>query len=138
MVLTTLAVACAESDSTIVSITGVATTLTISVSDLGSSQAAQPLALEMGDSVSLTATATNALGLAVAVEAVTWSSSDFSVADVAATGLVRAVGPGSADICAEVSGAAAVLPVLVNDTATTIPPAAAAAMPVGSPNPLTP
>ena len=138
MVFTTFAVACAESATTIVSITGEATTLTITVSDLGSGQTTEPLALEMGDSVSLTATATNALGLSVAAEAVTWSSSDSSVADVGSTGLVKAVGQGRADIYAEVGGAAAVLPVLVNETATTIPPAAAASMPVGWPNSLTP
>jgi uncharacterized protein YjdB len=93
----------------------VATSLSIVVN--GGSQDAGPLVLEVGDTISLAAVATNPLGLAVPSGTVTWLSSNTTVAEVDASGLVSAVGVGSAEIRASSGEAVSSLPTLVNDSA---------------------
>jgi uncharacterized protein YjdB len=93
----------------------VATSLSIVVS--GGLQGDGPLILEVGDTISLAAVATNPLGLAVPSGTVTWLSSNTTVAEVDAAGLVSAVGVGSAEIRASSGEAVSSLPTLVNDSA---------------------
>jgi hypothetical protein len=81
-----------------------------------------PISMEVGDSVALSATATNALGLAVWGVAVTWSSSAPSVVQVGADGVADALSAGEADVYAATEGASASIHIVVSDT-TTVPPA---------------
>lgn len=78
----------------------------------------EQLVLEVGDSASLSATALNALGLALGDLAISWSSSDVLVADVTADGLVTALAPGVADISASVDDVSATLQTVVSGTGT--------------------
>jgi hypothetical protein len=55
---------------------------------------------------------------------VTWSSDNVAVATVDATGLVRGVGPGSANILARIDGGTERAPITVSDTVVTPPPVA--------------
>jgi uncharacterized protein YjdB len=93
----------------------VATSLSIVVN--GGLGDAGPLVLEVGDTISLSAVATNPLGLAVPPGTVTWLSSNTTVADVDASGLVSAVGVGSAEIRASSGEAVSSLATVVNDSA---------------------
>ncbi len=63
--------------------------------------------LELRDTLTLEATAYDASGAAMSGAAVTWSSSDESVAEVSTTGLVTAVGGGEARITASAGTASA-------------------------------
>jgi len=112
------AVVLAACDSTTaISVTqDVATSLSIVVNG-GDLQDAGPLVLEVGDTISLSAVATNPLGLAVPSGSITWLSSNTTVAEVDASGLVSAVGVGSAEIRASAGEAVSALPTLVNDSA---------------------
>jgi hypothetical protein len=94
----------------------VATSLSIVVNG-GDPRNAGPLVLEVGDTMSLSAVATNPLGLAVPSGSVTWLSSNAAVAEVDASGLVSAVGVGSAEIRATSGEAVNSLPTIVNDSA---------------------
>jgi hypothetical protein len=97
----------------------VATSLSIVVNASDPSQGnGAPLVLEVGDTVSVAAVATNPLGLVVSAGAVAWSSTNTSVAQVDASGLVSATGPGTAEVRAAAGEAASSLPILVNDTTT--------------------
>lgn len=58
----------------------------------------------LGQTVQLEAEAFSALGTSVGHKEFTWSSSDGSVASVSSSGLVRAVGAGSATITATTDG----------------------------------
>jgi hypothetical protein len=120
------AAACAESGTTITSISGAVASLTITVESDGSGgvpAAADPLALDVGDSVELSATGTNTLGLAVSGVAVTWSSSAPSVVAVDASGVAEALSAGEANVHAAAEGVEATIQVVVSD-ATTVPPPA--------------
>jgi hypothetical protein len=123
--LSTVANAC-ESTSTIVGVNDVAVDLTITVDEPGTNPMGaqvQALDLQVGQTVSLAAFATNALGLTVGAVAVTWSSSDNAVAGVNSTGVVTALGAGSASIYATAGGVSASLPVRVTATEAVPPPA---------------
>ena len=113
------AAACAESDLLVVQVNGEAAALTITVDYLEVNQlvgSAERLVLAVGDSVSLSATALNALGLVVGQVPVTWSSSDSSVVEITDAGLVRAVASGTAEILASADEVAASLATLVTET----------------------
>lgn len=115
-----LSAACAEFGTSVAVLDDAAASLTISVEGGDGTIPAQ-IALDVGDSVSLAATGTSALGLAVQIGAVTWGSSDVAVATVAADGLVRAVGPGTAGIIAAADGVTASITAVVSDTVTVFP-----------------
>jgi uncharacterized protein YjdB len=111
-------VAGCESTTAMAVTADVATSLSITVSGADASHAAdEQLVLEVGDTISLTAVATNALGLAVPAGAVTWSSTNTSVADVDGSGLVSALGVGTAEIRAVSGDAVSSLPTTVSDSA---------------------
>jgi hypothetical protein len=93
----------------------VATSLSIVVAG-GDPQDAGPLVLEVGDTISLAAVATNPLGLAVPSGTVTWLSTNTTVVEVDASGLVSGVGVGSAEIRAASGEAVSSLPTVVNDS----------------------
>jgi hypothetical protein len=114
LVIFTLAIVAACDSTTAVAPTqNVATSLTIVANDGGS---AQQLALELGDTLTLSAVATNPLGLAVPAGAVAWSSTDAAVVQVDASGFVSAVGVGTADIRASAGEAVSSLQAVVSDT----------------------
>jgi len=108
--------------------TGVAdvvASLTITVDDHGvgvTPGSGAPLAMEVGDSLALSAIGTNALGLAVSGVSPVWSSSEPSVVAVSGTGVAKALAAGAADIQATVDEVTAFVSVVVSDT-TTAPPA---------------
>ena len=77
-------------------------------------------ALALGDTVRLSAEATDAQGAPIPGVRVTWSSSDESVATVDSTGLVRAVGGGGATITAAAGSVSASAGVTVVTTVRTI------------------
>jgi hypothetical protein len=126
-ILVTLAAACAESWTTITFVSNAVGALTITAEGDGPSgmpAPTAPLAMEVGDSVALSATATNPLGLAVSGVAATWSSSAPSVVAVDASGVAEALAPGEATIDASLDGTAtATIRVVVTD-ATAVPPPA--------------
>lgn len=72
---------------------GGGTTYTVTIAGISSSP------LEIGGTVQLTATVTDATGQVVNVT-VSWTTSDANIATVDATGLVTAIGPGTATITA--------------------------------------
>lgn len=113
--------ACAEFGTSVAVLDDAAASLTISVEGGGSGTIPEQIALDVGDSISLAATGTSVLGLAVQIGAVTWASSDVAVATVASDGLVRAVGPGTAGILAAADGVTASLTAVVSDTVTAFP-----------------
>jgi len=90
-----------DTTSTVIDVNGVAVDLAITIQDAGIGVPEAPagtVTLEVGQSVSLGAVATNALGLAVGDVGVTWSSSDASVAEVSSDGVVTGVAEGTAEI----------------------------------------
>ena len=123
-VLATITVAC-ESTSTIVGINDVAIDLTITL-DEPMTGSLESLELSVGETASLAAFATNALGLTVGSVAVGWSSSDNAVVMVSSAGVVTALAAGSAVIYASADGVVANLPVRV-ETVEEVPPPAPAA-----------
>lgn len=77
------------------------------------------LALLVGESKQLSATARNAAGNVVTgAPAATWTSSNYAVATVDATGVVTALIPGTADIRATIAGKRASAQVTVTSAAT--------------------
>lgn len=114
--VTALTAACDGASPTVVNVHGVAVDLTITVHDDGMGMpgaASAPVILEVGESVSLAAVATNALGLAVGNVTVAWSTSNAAVADVSADGVVTAIGEGTAEVQATANDLSATLPVTV-------------------------
>jgi uncharacterized protein YjdB len=109
--------AACDSSSVMAVIPDVATDLSITPS-VGTGAPNEQLALEVGDTITLAATALNPLGLAVPSPHVDWSSADTSIARVDASGLVRAVGVGATEIRATARGATSSLHAMVNDSAT--------------------
>jgi uncharacterized protein YjdB len=73
--------------------------------------------LQVGDSVRVLANPIDNAGKSVAGVTVTWSSSDQSVATVDQTGLIKGVGPGTAEISATAEGAVSSLAVTVLESA---------------------
>jgi uncharacterized protein YjdB len=102
-------------------VTGVAAgTATITASAEGKSDGAQirvsagavasvavtpnPVALNVGDSQQLTATAKDASGTLITGKSASWTTADANVATVSASGVVKAVGPGSTSVTATIDG----------------------------------
>lgn len=85
---------------------------------VGVTLAVDDVALPVGSTFQLVATTTDGTGTIVTNRPVTWASSDPGVAEVDATGLVTAVGPGSASITATSDGARASAAVSVVASAT--------------------
>ena|SRR5688572_11860940 len=106
--------AACESSTAIAMVRDVATSVSITAS-VGSEPSREQLVLEVGDTVTLSAMATNPLGLAVPAARVTWTSADTSVARIDASGLVSAVGVGTAEIRAAIGEAVSSLPTTVNE-----------------------
>jgi hypothetical protein len=123
--LVALAAVCSESGTAITSVSGAVASLTITVeSDGPSGMPGQgPIAMEVGDSVTLSATATNAIGMAVSGVSATWSSSAPTVVQVSSAGVADALTAGEADIYASAEGPTATIHVVVSDTTTVPPPA---------------
>ncbi len=113
-----MVVAACESSTAIGVAHDVATSLSITVNGAGPGQgASDQLVLELGDTITVSALATNPLGLAVSPASVTWSSTNTSVAQINAAGQVSAVGVGTAEIRAAAGEAVSSLPTIVSDTA---------------------
>jgi uncharacterized protein YjdB len=109
--------ACGGTDLVMVDVNPTAAFLTITVDSFDGDGAPLPstqLSLVVGDSAHLAATGLNALGLALGQVPVTWSSSDVSVMDVSADGLLRAVAPGVAEITAHLDETKAIVSGSVN------------------------
>jgi hypothetical protein len=105
-----------DATPTVVDVKGVAVDLAITIHDAGMGVPEAPgstVTLDVGQSVSLGAVATNALGLAVGGVGVTWSTSNASVAEVSSDGVVTAVGEGTAEIQAEAGELSATVAVVV-------------------------
>lgn len=116
-----LSSACVEFGTSVAVLDDGAASLTISVEGGGAGTVPEQIALDVGDSISLAATGTNVLGLAVQIAAVSWASSDVAVATVASDGLVRAIGPGTAGILAAADGVTASVTAVVSDTVAAFP-----------------
>lgn len=118
-----VAAACGES-STIVQVNGVPADLSIVVADdavdMGSAAAVKTLELPVGESASLAASATNAVGLPLGTVAVTWTSSDPAVVTVTSDGTVTAVAPGTAQVEASAGEVTATVTVSVPVEGTTV------------------
>ncbi len=107
-----LAAAC-DSPTAMSAAQDIATSLSITINGADPSQDAEQLVLQVGDTISLSAVATNPLGLAVPGGTVSWSSTNTSVAEIDASGLVSAVGAGTAEIRAVSGEAVSALPTVV-------------------------
>lgn len=95
----------------------IATSLAITVQNGDPSQATpQLLVLELGDTLTLSAVATNPLGIVVPAGTVSWSTTDASVVQIDASGLLTAVGVGTADVRASAGEAVSSLATTVNDS----------------------
>lgn len=117
-VLAVVSAACSPTGTTVVEVHGIAADLSIVVAGGGTDQVgANSLTLEVGESASLSASATNAIGLVVADVGGTWSSSDAGVASVTSGGVVTGVSVGTADITVATQGLTATLPVDVVEAA---------------------
>ena len=110
--LTLSMISCATSD-VIVGVNDVVDGLSISVDPPTTSPS--EVSIGVGESVVLSATAVNALGLPVGEATVTWSSEDAAVASVSAGGVVVGVSPGATRVIATTNGVAAALPITVRD-----------------------
>lgn len=106
-----------ESSTAVAVAQDIVTSLAITMNGGNPSRSADPLVLELGDTITLSAVATNPLGLAVPGAAVTWSSSNSTVAQIDDAGLVTAVGTGNAEIQAASGQAVSSIPTVVHDTA---------------------
>ena len=125
VLIVSIMAACGASDTAITGVSDVVASLTITVETEGPAPVPAgggPIAVEVGDSLALSATATNAIGLAVSGVAATWSSSAPAVVDVDATGTAAALAPGQADVFATVDGVTATVRVVVASTPTVPPP----------------
>jgi hypothetical protein len=97
----------------------------ISVTPSGAGQqpvGASKLALVVGDSATLKATAVNALGFTVGGVSFIWSTQAPGVATVSGTGVVVGVAGGSTTVFATADGVTASVAVTVKDTAVVPPP----------------
>ncbi len=117
----TVATACGDTGTMVSLLDAGAAALTITVADDASPGSVGSLVLDVGDSVALAVSATNALGLTVQAGAVTWSSSNVGVATVSAGGVLRGVAPGTVDVVAAADGVAARVSATVTDTVTVFP-----------------
>jgi hypothetical protein len=113
-----IAIVACSSDTAMGVAQDIATSLSIVVNGTDPDQGGDgPLLLEVGDTISLAAVATNPLGLVVSTGPVTWSSTNTSVVQVDASGLVSATGPGTADIRAASGEAVTSRSAIVGDSA---------------------
>src|SRR5689334_10346132 len=71
------------------------------------------LSLKVGDSQTLTASLTDAKGVALTGRAITWSVADLTVAQISATGTLTAVAPGQTSVTATSEGKTAAVGVNV-------------------------
>lgn len=110
-------VAACGSETAATGVTNAVASLTITVQDQGSGAPSPgtPLALAVGDSLALSATATNALGFAVSGVVAVWSSSAPSIVTVSGTGVAKALAAGSADVSASVDDVSATVRIGVSD-----------------------
>ena len=112
-----LATTAGDGTATITATSGSASgTAVVTVMQAVSAVAVSPAAdtlVALGDTVRLTAVASDANGHAVAGAEFTWATSDTSIASVDASGLVTAEGTGTATITATASGASGVATVTV-------------------------
>ena len=125
VLLTVLGAACGG-DTAITGVGSTVASLTITADadgPGGTPAASGPIALRVGESVSLSATGTNALGLAVSGVTATWSSSAPSVVQVGSDGVATALAAGSADVYAVVDGVSAAVQIVVTDDSVVPPPA---------------
>ncbi|HEY8311329.1 MAG TPA: Ig-like domain-containing protein [Gemmatimonadaceae bacterium] len=88
-------------------------------------------ALTVGQSASLTATATDASGNVLSGRSITWSSSNSAVATISAQGLVKAIGAGTATVTAASEGKSADAQIVVTSP-TPVPVASVAVSPSSS------
>lgn len=98
MSLAALSAACVAEGTTVMDVNDVPANLSIVVAGGDPAAPIGPIDLEVGESVSLAAVATNAIGLAVGSVDGIWTSSDAAVATVTADGVVTGVAAGTADI----------------------------------------
>ena len=112
-----------DGDATITAAAGSATgSATVKVGREVAAVTVTPLdaALSVGDTVRLSAQATDAQGVPIPGVRITWESGDESVATVDSTGLVRAVGRGGAAITATANSVSASARVTVVATVNTV------------------
>lgn len=108
---------CGGSDTAIAGVSDAIASLTITVeSESGVPATGQSIVMDVGDSIELSATATNALGLAVSSASALWSSSAPTVVHVASDGVATALASGSADVQATIDELVATVRVVVNPT----------------------
>jgi hypothetical protein len=102
---------------------GVTGSTTATVSALGSSVLVSPQTanLLVGGTQQLTATARDASGNTLTGRAVTWSTSNASIATISSTGLVTAVAAGSATLTATVEGVQGMAAITVSSPVRIVP-----------------
>lgn len=98
MSLAALSAACVAEGTTVMEVNDFPANLSIVRVDGDPADPIGPIVVEVGESVSLAAVATNAIGLAVGSVDGTWTSSDAGVATVTPDGVVTGVAAGTADI----------------------------------------
>lgn len=120
----TVMVACEGTGSVFVGIAGQVDTLeivnlvdSIAIRRGETPAVTQTLTLSTGDTATLTASGFNAIGQAINLDAIMWRSTNPSVA-TANDGVVVAINPGTTDVIASVANVSAVVPTVVEDTAT--------------------
>jgi Big-like domain-containing protein len=112
-------------ESNVLGLSEATSQLTITVESSAPGQlvtSADPLALDVGSTATLSVTALNALGQPVNSAPVVWASSDAGVATVTSQGLVSATGPGQTEISASVGGVSASIATVVTDVTAPPPP----------------
>ena len=121
--LTALATACGT-ETAITGIGDAVASLTITADPDGPGGVAAtsgPVETEVGETVALSATGTNALGLAVSSVSATWSSSAPGIVDVGADGVATALAAGSADVQATANDVTATIRIVVTDPTAATP-----------------
>lgn len=107
-------------EASITALNNAPTQLSITLSPGGTGSPPSPastLALEVGDTADLVATALDAIGQPVAGAAISWSTTNGAVASVEDDGTVAALSAGSAQIVAEVDAVFQTVDVTVTEPA---------------------
>ncbi len=108
-------------DGVIVDIGGEVDTLTVTVVD-SNSIVVEAISMEVGDSAVLSALASNQLGQPLGQITPTWQSSRTTVVTASSSGVLHAVGAGTATVTASYQGVTASLPVTVSEPGSPPPP----------------